>query len=60
MAVIQRHGVDGKVCSTCQTWKPLTDYYPDQSKRESQGFRHCRCKACHSAAYYAKKRQTSN
>ena len=49
MAIEPRNGIDGKVCSCCSIWKPLTDYYKDRSKGRSQGFTHCRCKKCYKA-----------
>ena len=55
MAVIQRKGVDGKVCSTCRDWKPLAEFPSDRTHRPSQGFKHCRCTACHRAAYHTRK-----
>lgn len=48
MAIVLRAGVKGKVCSTCRSWKPLSDYYPDRTHGPTQGGRHCRCKDCHS------------
>lgn len=53
MAIITKHGIDGKVCSTCKKWKALDDFPRDRTHGASQGGRHCRCKACHKA-----KRQT--
>ena len=47
MAIIQRNGVDGKKCSTCDIWKSLNEYYRDASKGPTQGGRHCRCKICY-------------
>lgn len=47
MAVITKNGVDGKVCSTCHVWKPLAEFPTDPTHGQSQGARHCRCKACH-------------
>ncbi len=49
MAILIKNGVKGKVCSSCKTWKPLTDYYKDASHGPTQGGRHCRCKACYKA-----------
>ncbi len=47
MAVTVRNGIRGKVCPRCDLWKPLVEFPSDITKGESQGFTHCRCKACH-------------
>lgn len=47
MSVTFEGGIEGKVCSRCHLWKPLSEFYPDPTKGESQGFTHCRCKSCH-------------
>ena len=49
MAVTKQTGVNGKVCSSCRTWKPLSDFYADASHGKSQGGKHCRCKICYLA-----------
>ena len=49
MAIEIRDGVEGKRCSTCRKWKPLSDFYSDPSHPASQGRRHCRCKDCYKA-----------
>jgi hypothetical protein len=49
MAVTTRDGTHGKICSTCQKWKPLGDFPPDRTHGLSQGGRHCRCRECHAA-----------
>jgi hypothetical protein len=42
-----RAGIEEKFCSTCQTWKPLTDFSPGGKSHEgSEGGRHCECKPC--------------
>jgi hypothetical protein len=46
VAIEVRAGTEGKVCSSCCKWKPLTDFYKDSSQLPSQGGRHCRCKPC--------------
>jgi hypothetical protein len=43
----RRNGVDGKICSTCRQWKPLSAYHDDRTSPPSQGGKHCRCKECH-------------
>lgn len=48
MAVTVRKGIEGKECSDCHEWKPLTEYYTDPTHGLSQGGRHCVCRACHS------------
>ncbi len=47
MAIIRNNGVDGKVCSTCKSWKPLSEFPTDPTHGPLQGGRHCRCKECH-------------
>lgn len=47
MVIITKNGVEGKRCSTCHIWKPLSEFYTDPTKGSSQGGRHCRCRACH-------------
>ena len=47
MAIINKNGIDGKICSTCHRWKPLIDFPTDPTHGLSQGSRHCRCKECH-------------
>lgn len=47
MSVAFKNGVEGKECARCHVWKRLSEFYFDRTKGESQGFRHCRCKACH-------------
>jgi len=47
MAIEICTGIEGKHCSTCGAWKPLTDFYRDSSHPPSQGGRHCRCKECY-------------
>jgi hypothetical protein len=49
MAIERYNGVEGKICSTCDEWKPLEDFPTDPTHGPSQGGRHCRCKACHRA-----------
>jgi hypothetical protein len=55
MAVITKSGIEGKVCSTCRKWKRIEDFPRDRTHGPKQGFGHCRCKACHKAAYQARK-----
>lgn len=57
MAIIDKNGVKGKVCSTCDTWKPLDDFPKDPSHGPSQGGRHCRCKECHRLKAKEKRQQ---
>ncbi len=47
MAIVIEKGVKGKVCSTCDIWKPLTEFPEDPTHGPLQGHRHCRCKECH-------------
>lgn len=28
MAIIKKNGIEGKICSTCHKWKPLTENFP--------------------------------
>lgn len=52
MAVTNRNGVLGKVCSSCEVWKPLTGFSPGgKSHGSSQGGRHCQCKPCNALAH---------
>lgn len=46
----------GKVCSRCRIWKPFSEFPSDRTHGASQGYRHCRCRACHSEVRRAKKR----
>ena len=39
---MSHHGAS-KACTTCEEWKPLNEYYPDQ--RASDG-RESRCRSC--------------
>lgn len=50
MKVKIENGIAGKVCGGCRTWKQLSDFPHDRTKGSSEGFRHCRCKACHARA----------
>lgn len=36
----------GKVCGKCGRWKPLSEYYNEFNKGESQGQKQNRCKDC--------------
>ena len=46
--IIKRNGIEGKKCSTCHKWKPLTEFPNDRTHSiEYQGGKHCRCKSCH-------------
>lgn len=47
MALETKNGVEGKICSTCDEWKPLADFPKDASHGPLQGGCHCRCKECH-------------
>jgi hypothetical protein len=50
--VINKNGVSGKVCSSCDTWKPLEEFSPGgKSHGSSQGGRHCQCKSCNALAH---------
>ena len=49
--ILEKNGVRGKTCPSCDTWKPLEEFPRDSSKGESQGGRHCRCKECHKRDY---------
>jgi hypothetical protein len=40
--------------------KPLTDFPTDPTHGQTQGGRHCRCRACHRAAYHQKKTTVAN
>jgi hypothetical protein len=46
VSVTERNGIEGKECAGCHVWKPLSEFYIDGTKGKSQGFRHCRRKAC--------------
>ena len=46
MGVTFESGIAGKVCPRCHFWNPLSEYYLDPTKGESQGFTHCHCKSC--------------
>jgi hypothetical protein len=35
-----------KRCRKCGEWLPVNQFNPDNSKKESQAFRHCTCRAC--------------
>jgi 5-methylcytosine-specific restriction endonuclease McrA len=48
MAIVQKDGVDGKICTKCTTWKPLTEYYQDRRFRRD-AYRSV-CKTCTDAA----------
>ncbi len=37
MAIITRNGTDGKVCSTCDQWKPLQEFPRDRTHGATQG-----------------------
>ena len=50
MSVSFIDGIEGKECGGCYVWKPLSEFYSDNSKGKTQGFRHCRCKTCHAGA----------
>jgi len=47
MTITKKNGVEGKECSNCHIWKPLSEYFKDCTKGISQGGRHCRCKICY-------------
>ena len=47
MAIVKKNEVEGKICSTCDNWKPLNDFPTDSTHGPSQGGRHCRCRECH-------------
>jgi len=46
MAIINKNGIDGKRCSKCNKWQPLTEFHRDRTHGPLQGGRHCRCKKC--------------
>jgi 5-methylcytosine-specific restriction endonuclease McrA len=48
MAIIQKDGVDGRICTKCSNWQPLTEYYQDRRLR-SNAYRSI-CKTCADAA----------
>jgi hypothetical protein len=50
MRVTFENGIAGKVCPGCHLWKPLSEYYFDATKGESQGFTPCHCKSCRAEA----------
>ena len=51
MATSVRNGVEGKICSSCNLWKSLTEFSPGgRSHGPSQGGKHCWCKECHREA----------
>jgi hypothetical protein len=50
MAVTLRNGIPGKICPHCDLWKPLVEFPSDSTNGASQGFAHCRCKACRAQA----------
>jgi len=43
MAIVTKDGVDGKVCSTCRQWKPVTAY--SRRQRSPDGYQ-ANCKIC--------------
>lgn len=49
MTVVVMNGIDGKVSSTCEQWKPLMQFPTDRSKGPAQGYRHCRSRSCHAS-----------
>lgn len=59
MAIVIKHGIKGKVCSTCRKWKPLDDFPTDPTHGASQGGRHCRCKECHRTKARLQRQQRS-
>ena len=52
MATLQS-GIQGKICSGCGEWKPLSEYFKDRTHGPSQGGRHCRYRRCDSAYHEA-------
>ena len=46
MAIETRNGVDGKVCSICDDWKELDEYYVESAKGSSQGQTQNVCISC--------------
>lgn len=47
MAIEMRLGKEGKECSSCRGWRPLTAFFRDRTHGDSQAGRHCRCKDCY-------------
>ena len=60
MAILVKNGIEGKICSHCKQWKPLTEFPRDHSHPPSQGGRHCACKECHRSKYYQKRKLAEN
>ena len=46
MAIETWDGVDGKVCSICDDWKELDEYYVENAKDSSQGQTQNACIEC--------------
>jgi hypothetical protein len=47
MKLRMRNRIQEKLCSTCKTWKALTDFSPGgESHQGSEGGVHCECKPC--------------
>ena len=46
MAIETRNGVDGKVCSACDRWKELDEFYVEKVKGFSQGQKQNICIEC--------------
>ena len=55
MAIIEKNGVAGKICSHCKRWKLLAEFPLDPTHGTSQGGRHCTCKKCHRSKYREKR-----
>ncbi|GEM_PF-2691923 len=48
MAIIDRDGIPGKVCSKCKSWQPLTEFSPKVVRGVPHGDGHQPwCKSCH-------------
>jgi hypothetical protein len=50
MGLTTGNGIREKVCPGCGLRKRLNEFPFDFTEGESQGFRHCHCKACHAEA----------
>jgi hypothetical protein len=50
VAIVQRDGVDGKVCSKCKEWKSVGEFNRNKSQRD--GYNN-QCRTCGNASYRA-------
>jgi len=47
---IWHNGIEGKICTGCQIWKPLSQFFCDRQRRDELT---TKCKKCMSEYYYA-------